>query len=229
MVEINPYSALSNLGQSSADRVSIAENFDTFLTLLTTQLRNQSPLDPLDTNQFTQQLVQFTGVEQSVKQNDNLEKLIRLSAANAITNVVGFLGGEVTLNGSTAVLKDGSAIWNYEIEGSADNATFTVRNSNGVPVFTTSGPAATGRNSFVWNGQTDTGATAPDGEYTLSITAVDDNGTALNVSTEIVGVVDGVNFKGEEPLLLIGSREVKLDEIVSVKLPNAPGLQSPGI
>ena len=222
MVEISPYSALSNLGSSTTDRASIAEDFDTFLTLLTTQLKNQSPLDPVKTNEFTQQLVQFTQVEQSVKQNANLEKLIQLSAANTITNVVGFLGGEVTVSGTTAQLSEGSAKWNYEIEGGSDDATFTILNSDGVPVYSTSGPAANGKNEFVWNGQTSTGSPAPNGDYSLSVTAVDSSGTALKVTTEIVGVVDGVDFSGDEPLLLIGSREVKLEDIISVKLPNTP-------
>ncbi len=228
MVEISPYSALSNLGRSSTGRESIAENFDTFLTLLTTQLKHQSPLDPIDTNQFTQQLVQFTEVEQSVKQNSSLEKLIQLSAANTITNVIGFLGGEVTLSGTTTELSGGSANWNYEIEGGADNATFTVLDSNGVPVFSTSGPAPAGKNKFFWNGQTTTGSPAPDGDYTLSISAVDSSGTALKVTTEIVGIVDGVNFSGDEPVLLVGNREVKLEDIESVKLPNSSELQKLG-
>jgi len=220
MVEINPFSALSDLGQSQSSRVSIADNFDTFLTLLTTQLKNQSPLDPLDTNQFTQQLVQFTAVEQAVKQNENLENLIRLSTANAVTNVVGFLGGEITVSGNTAEFKNGAATWNYEIDQAANNVNFTIRDSNGASVFTNSAPAPAGRNAFIWNGQTDNGLPATEGEYTLTISAVDSNGTAINVSTEIVGIVDGVNFKGSEPVLLMGNREIKLDEIVSVTLPN---------
>jgi len=221
MVEINPFSALSSLGQSQNDRASIADNFDTFLTLLTTQLKNQSPLDPLDTNQFTQQLVQFTEVEQSVKQNENLENLIKLSTANAVTNVVGFLGGEITLAGDTAEFNNGAATWNYEIDQAADNVNFTIRDSNGLSVFTNSAPAPAGKNSFIWNGQTDNGVPPEEGEYTLTISAVDSSGTAINVKTEIVGIVDGVNFKGSEPLLLMGNREVKLDEIISVTLPNA--------
>lgn len=220
MVEISPFSALTSLGQTNTDRVSIADNFDTFLTLLTTQLKNQSPLDPLDTNQFTQQLVQFTEVEQAVKQNENLENLIKLSTASAVTNVVGFLGGQVTVSGDTAEFKNGAATWNYEITEAADNVNFTIRDSNGVPVFTNTAPAPAGRNSFVWNGQTDNGIPAPEGEYTISISAVNSNGTAINVSTETVGIVDGVNFNGSEPVLLIGNREVKLDEIISVTLPN---------
>ena len=154
MIEFNPFSALSDLGGSSKDRLAIADNFDTFLTLLTTQLRHQNPLDPLDTNDFTAQLVQFTQVEQTIKQNDNLEKLIQLSAANTITNIIGFLGGEVTLSGETADLKDGTAEWNYEIDGAANNSTLSVFDANGVPVFTTSGPAPSGKSTFLWDGRT---------------------------------------------------------------------------
>lgn len=219
MVEINPFSALSDLGKTSSARVSIADNFDTFLTLLTTQLKHQSPLDPLDTNQLTQQLVQFTEVEQSVQQNANLETLIRLSTANAVTNVVGFLGSEITLSGKTAEFKNGAATWNFEIDQAADNVNFTIRDSNGVSVFTNSAPAPAGKNAFIWDGQTDNGLPAPDGEYTLTVTAVDSSGTAINVTTEIVGIVDGVSFKGTEPVLLMGGREIKLDEIISVMLP----------
>lgn len=228
MVEINPYSALSSLGSSTTDRISIAENFDTFLALLTTQLQNQSPLDPLDTNQFTQQLVQFTEVEQTVKQNENLESLIQLTAANTITNVVGFLGGEITLGGTTAELSGGTASWNYELASAAESATITVKDANGVPVFTTTGPAPAGKSTFLWDGRMDTGGTAPDGEYTLSVSAVDSTGTAIQVKTESSGIVDGVDFSGDEPILLIGSKKVKLDEIVSVKLPNGQPSQLSG-
>ena len=221
MVEINPFSALSGLGQSATDRVSIADNFDTFLSLLTTQLKNQNPLEPLDMNQFTEQLVAFTEVEQTVKQNDNLEKLIQLSAANAVTNVVGFLGSEVTISGKTAQLSGGSATWSYDIQGNANNVNFSVLNSSGVPIYTVGGGAASGQSSFVWNGQTDSGVQAPDGSYTLSISAVDSNGTAVNVATEVSGVVDGVDFNGSEPVLIVGGKEVKLDEIDSVRRPGA--------
>ncbi|MDA7948687.1 MAG: flagellar hook assembly protein FlgD [Hyphomicrobiaceae bacterium] len=219
MVEINPFSALSSLGQSSTDRVSIADDFDTFLSLLTTQLQNQNPLDPLDMNQFTQQLVQFTEVEQTVKQNENLEQLIQLSAANAVTNVVSFLGAEVTLSGKTAEFSDGNATWTYDIQGNANNVTFTVSNSNGVPVHTSGGSPGSGPGTFVWNGQTDTGANAPEGTYTLTISAVDGSGTAVNVVTESVGIVDGVDYSGNEPILTVGGREVRLDEIDAVRRP----------
>ena len=221
MIDLNPLTALSGLGQAATDRSSIADDFDTFLSLLTTQLRNQNPLDPLDTNQFTEQLVQFTEVEQSVKLNENLEQLVKVSTASAITNVVSFLGGEVTIDGETAKLEDGSASWNYDVDESADGAIFTVRNAAGVPVLTKTFSVSAGPGRFVWDGVTDTGSNAPDGIYSLSITATDASGVAINVTTESVGTVQGIDLSGSEPVLLVDGQEVTLDQIKSVKLPSS--------
>src|SRR3990170_788928 len=96
----------STSGAEGTDRASIANNFDQFLTLLTTQLKNQSPLDPLDTNQFTAQLVQFAGVEQQLKTNETLTSLLSLNAAGTATSAVGFIGSTITADGATTRLED---------------------------------------------------------------------------------------------------------------------------
>lgn len=219
MVQINPYDALSQLGQSSGDRVSIADNFDTFLTLLTTQLKHQSPLDPLDMNQFTQQLVQFTEVEQSVKLNENIEKMVQLSAATAINGAVSFIGKEVTTSGVTAQLSNGSASWTVTLAKDSPKTTFVVKNASGVPVFTQSGPAPGGSNVFSWDGQTDTGVIAPEGRYTLDIVAQDDAGNTIEATTAATGVVEGVDMSGDEPMLLVSGWRVPLSDIVSINMP----------
>src|SRR5277367_2332707 len=82
----------------------LAGNFNTFLTLLTTQLQNQNPLDPLDTNQFTQQLVEFSSVEQQVNMNANLQTLISLQQTSEATSAMQYLGSNVTLSGTAASL-----------------------------------------------------------------------------------------------------------------------------
>ena len=94
-------------------RPGIADNFQTFLTLLTTQLQNQNPLDPLDTNQFTQQLVQFAGVEQQLKSNDQLKSLIAIEKSAQATQALIYVGNTVAVDGSTTQF-DGSATWNLE-------------------------------------------------------------------------------------------------------------------
>lgn len=216
MVEINPYSALANVGQASGTASSIADDFDTFLTLLTTQLQNQDPLDPLDTNQFTQQLVQFTEVEQTVKMNENLEEMLLLSAANATTNIVGYIGKQVVTNGSSAQLRDGSASWTVTLESDSPSTTFTVLNSSGTPVYTQTAEVAAGSHVFGWDGQTDTGVLAQDGVYTLQVIASDGEGGTIEATTQAAGIIDGVDLSGDEPILTSGGWEIRLEDIISI-------------
>src|SRR3954468_21748675 len=86
---------------SATDKTTLAGNFNTFLTLLTTQLKNQNPLDPLDTNQFTQQLVQFAQVEQQMKSNDQLQTLVSLQQSAQATAALSYVGSTVVLDGSS--------------------------------------------------------------------------------------------------------------------------------
>jgi flagellar basal-body rod modification protein FlgD len=99
--------ATSSTSTSTSKTTGIADNFQTFLTLLTTQLQNQNPLDPLDTNQFTQQLVQFAGVEQQLKTNDQLTSLVTLQKTAQSTQALNFVGSTAVVDGSTATLQDG--------------------------------------------------------------------------------------------------------------------------
>ena len=207
----------SSFGVVAADRGTIADNFDTFLQLLTTQLKNQNPLDPLDTNQFTQQLVQFSGVEQQIKSNDNLEMLVKVLAANAATSAVNFIGNEVTVRSTVTNLADGSANWQYRSAGSTDSATFTIRDSQGNVVRTETRSLANGPGAYSWNGRDDDGNVMPDGAYGLTIEGHQTDGTAIPVIIEVAATIDGVDFSGTEPLLLVGDKALPLGDVSSVK------------
>ncbi len=222
MVEVNPFSAINQVSQASTDAASLGGSLDSFLQLLITQLQNQDPLDPVDTNQFTQQLVQFTEVEQTVKMNDHLETLINLSAASTITNVVGYIGKEITGSGSVSDLQNGVASWQYSVPASSDDALFTVADADGNIVFSQSQSIPAGPGSFVWNGQTTGGGTAPAGAYQLSIRATDASGNLLDASTSFTGIVDGVDMSSSEVLLTSGTRTIKLDEVISINSPSIP-------
>src|SRR5499427_11109056 len=102
-------SSSSSLSSTTGD--TLAGNFQTFLTLLTTQLQNQNPLDPLDTNQFTQQLVMFAQVEQQLKSNDELSTLVSLEKSAQATTALAYVGQTVAVNGQTAALAGGQAVW----------------------------------------------------------------------------------------------------------------------
>jgi len=216
-MEINGTSALANLGQAAQSQATIAENFDAFLGLLTTQLQNQNPLEPLDTNEFTAQLVQFTSVEQSIETNKNLEQLVALSVTNAFTNAVGYIGKTVSAAGSVAQLSNGFATWNYTLADASPEATFTVRNASGQTVYTETRSGNQGTNTFTWDGQLENGGQAPDGAYSISIQAKDQSGNNVSVSTETEGVVEAVDLTGAEPILTVNGQEIVLSSVNSIR------------
>src|SRR5258705_9410724 len=138
-------------GNTPTTTTGIADNFQTFLTLLTTQLQNQNPLEPLDTNQFTQQLVQFAGVEQQLKSNDQLKSLIDIEKSAQATQALVYVGNTVAVDGSTAQF-DKSATWNFQ-SAKDTSATITITNSTGQTAFTGSYALKQGNSSFVWDGK----------------------------------------------------------------------------
>ena len=150
-------SALSRADKSAN---SLADNFDTFLRLLTTQLQNQDPLDPMDSNEFTRQLVEFSGVEQAIHTNKNLENLISLVSAGATSTAVSYLGKEATASSTTTHL-DEDATWNYTLPKESATTIATITNSSGRVVFAGPVSGAAGKNSFTWDGTTTTAASCP--------------------------------------------------------------------
>ncbi len=201
-------------------RTQIAKNFDQFLLLLTTQLKNQNPLDPLDTNQFTQQLVQFASVEQQLQTNDTLSSLLQSTQSANATNALGFVGAEITASGATAALRSGSAQWQLNAPRAAAQATISIVDKNGNVVFTDNRSLQAGAQNYNWNGRTSTGTLAPEGDYTIGITARDATGQGMTVKTEIVGLVDGVDLTGATPVLTVGSVRVPIANVKSIRRPN---------
>lgn len=215
--------AVTNNGASSSSSTSaasLANNFTQFLQLLTTQLKNQNPLDPLDTNQFTQQLVQFAQVEQQLKQNSQLETLVNLEKTAQNTVALGYVGNRVTVEGTTTALKDGEAIWTFNAPKPVA-ATINIKNESGQLVFTKNYTLPTGANQFSWDGKDANGVTWPDGKYTMSITAQDASGQGVQVPVEVEGIVDSVDMTKSPPLLSIGGKNYTVDQIKSVIRYNA--------
>ena len=130
IANVSATSTKSATSTTSTSSARIADNFDQFLQLLTTQLKNQSPLDPLDTNQFTQQLVQFASVEQQIKTNDNLSSLLTANKTANLTNALGFIGANVTADGTTTSLQNGSATWQINAPKTG-SGTFTIKDKSG--------------------------------------------------------------------------------------------------
>jgi flagellar basal-body rod modification protein FlgD len=209
-------SSSSGSSLNSTAGTTLAGNFQTFLTLLTTQLQNQNPLSPLDTNQFTQQLVQFASVEQELKTNDQLTTLVSLQQTAQSTQALTFVGKTAVVDGSTAALTNSSATWNLGVPTNS-NVNVSIANSNGQTVFSGSYAVTAGDNqAFTWDGKGTDGTQWPDGKYTLTATAADSAGNSVGVSTQIRGVVSSVDLTQSPPLLSINGQTYTVNQIKSI-------------
>jgi flagellar basal-body rod modification protein FlgD len=202
----------------------LANNFDTFLTLLTEQLKNQDPLSPMDSTQFVDQLVQFSGVEQQINQNKNLESLLQLNAVNSATSAVGFIGKEVDVLGSTAPLANGNAQWSYSTQSDAASVSILVKDANGKVVFKADGKTGAGNHTYNWDGRDNVGTLLADGNYDLEVSALDNDGNLLTTSVSTTRVITGADFSGTEPALLVGSERITFANILAVREPKTPAI-----
>jgi len=194
----------------------LSSNFDTFLQLLTTQLQHQDPLDPMDTSQFTQQLVEYSQVEQQIDTNSNLQSLISQGTSQSAAYATSYLGKTVTVSGGEGSLSNGEAQWTYNLGTAATSTTLQVTDANGNVVYSGSGQTTAGNSNFNWNGVDNGGNQLPDGSYTLAVKA-SAGGSTVTTSVTAVGTVSEVNLINGVPQLMIGSMEVPLTSISSVQ------------
>jgi flagellar basal-body rod modification protein FlgD len=205
-------------GTGVAGSQSLAGNFDTFLQLLTTQLQNQDPLDPLDTDQFTSQLVQFASVEQQVNENTNLQTLISMQQTQEATSALQFLGANVTISSNTAALSNATstaATWGFTSPSPA-TGNIVITNSSGQTAYTGTVSLNTGSNTYTWNGQGNNGVTWPDGNYTLAINATGANGQAVTLSTQVQGTVSAINTSTNPPQITVGGQSYPISSISAI-------------
>ncbi|WP_119459819.1 flagellar hook capping FlgD N-terminal domain-containing protein [Rhodospirillaceae bacterium SYSU D60014] len=205
-------------GQEKTSLSSLTENFDNFLLLLTQQLKHQDPLSPLDTNQFTEQLVQFAGVEQSISTNNKLDQLIAFNSNNQAISALAFLNTTVEVDSDQIWLAEGgeSEIL-YGLPQDAAETTITILDASGKPVRVESGSTTVGEHSFVWDGTDNDGVALPEGVYSIQITAVDSKGESVEVGTGTVGTVEGVQMRNGQLMLTIGDLEVPANSVLGVR------------
>lgn len=199
-------------------RKGLADNFDSFLLLLTTQLQNQDPTSPMDADQFTQQLVQFSGVEQQIRSNETLTELVSLLQGQQLSQSVGYLGSEVEIGGDVVRLgEDGVAKVHYELDGPAAAVTVAISDEFGQVVASFPGEAGEGRHSVTWNGQGDNGQQYADGSFKVNILAQTSAGEPVSASTTVSGIVDGVELNEGQTMLSVDGLLMPLDRIKAVR------------
>jgi flagellar basal-body rod modification protein FlgD len=201
---------------TSTAQQTLSGNFQTFLTLLTTQLKNQDPMSPMDSNEFTQQLVMYSQVEQQIDTNSKLDSLISLGTTQTNSYAMSYLGKSVVLTDGTASLSSGTANWTYGLDSAASTTTLTVTDSSGKSVYTTTGETTAGTHSFAWDGKDNNGNQLADGTYTLAVASTAKDGSTVTTSVASKGTVSGIDLSGTSPQLVIGTTEIPLSSAALV-------------
>lgn len=213
----------SNTSTAASSKVSLGSDFNTFLTMLTTQLKNQDPLSPMDSTQFTSQLVQYSSVEQQINANSNLEKLIALQQSASTAQGINYLGQTVEVSGTTLPLQDASASYTYTLPKAAASATIQIKDSDGKVVKTVTGDTTAGAHSLTWDGKDGDGTQLKDGKYSINVIATAADGTAITATTTTFGRVTKVvndATNGTQLYMEAGDNKemtVAMSKIVSVK------------
>jgi flagellar basal-body rod modification protein FlgD len=219
MTTVSPASSAASQSSASTSQAGLIADYELFLSILTTQIQNQDPLDPLDSAEYTSQLVQYSNVEQAIKQNQNLEEIIASLATNQSMGYVSYIGNEVTADASTTTLSGSKASWSYSLEEAA-TGNFEIRNSSGSIVYSGEIELDAGDGTFYWGGQTDSGQQAVDGLYTISFDMKDASSRPETVKTTVSGIVDSVDWSSGEAVLKVGSQEFPVSSVVSVARPS---------
>ncbi len=203
-----------NTANSSAQ---LAEDFDDFLVLLTTQLQNQDPLSPMDSTEFTNQLVSFAGVEQQINQNQKLDSLVSLGLGSSFSSSLNYVGKNISYVSSEAYFDGANPIEvSYAIDGTSVDTTINILDSDGSVVFSQQVSDDEGVENFVWNGTNDNGDLLPEGTYEIRVDALDGQNNALESTTVVTGHVGGIETQNGTTFLLVGERAVSVGNVINV-------------
>ncbi|MES1158426.1 MAG: flagellar hook capping FlgD N-terminal domain-containing protein [Terricaulis silvestris] len=215
-INTNNASAITTNSNGATALSQLGDNFNTFLTLLTAQLQNQDPMSPMDSNQFTQQLVQFSQVEQQIQTNDNLKTLISSYQTSTSGTALSYLGKDAILQSSDTTLSNGVANWAYAFDKAPSEATLSVEDAQGHIVYSQDGDATTGNHLFSWNGQQTNGSTAPAGVYSLVVTAKDSTGASVDSTITTRETIMGVDFSSSSPQVLTASGSHDISDVKTI-------------
>jgi len=223
---VNPVTtsgAANDASKTGASTVKLAEDFQQFLTLLTTQLQNQDPLSPMDSTEFTNQLVQFTQVEQQINTNQKLDNLVAMQLASVSTVALGYVGMDISYIGSEMNYDGTKPVKvTYALANEAVTSKINVYDEDGLLIYSADAPKDTGMNEVTWTGKKTNGDPVPAGTYTVKIDAVDKDGKAIENSTVVTGHVDGIETQNGVVYVLVGDRAVPIASIVNARIPVAP-------
>lgn len=200
----NPNTELDG-SNSSKSTAKLADSYETFLTLLTAQMKHQDPMDPMKSGEFTQQLVAFSGVEQQIQANKNLEQLSAQLAQNQMNSAASYLGKSAVVQHDVARLVNGAAKWEYRNDVALSKIELTVQNKAGDTVYRTAGESGLGMQKLNWDGVDLDGNLLPDDAYKLVIEAKNVADENVEVASFIKDIVTSIDTQGLEPIYTVGA------------------------
>lgn len=194
----------------------LSETYDNFLLLLTKQLQNQDPLSPMDTAQFTEQLVSFASVEQMIQQNSRLDRLISLQSSTNAYAAASFIGSDVAVASDKLMLSDGEVRFDYTLDTNASKAVLNIYNSNNQLVMVMDANKTVGTHRALWDGTDYFGNQLPDGEYRVAVAYEDQAGRSYTADITSYGTVDAAEIVDGQVLLNIGSLRIPLADVTKI-------------
>ncbi|MCO6418824.1 flagellar biosynthesis protein FlgD [Siccirubricoccus sp. KC 17139] len=207
---------IPSTGSSAAAATSIAaaktfgSDFSTFLTLLTTQLKNQDPTKAMDTTEMTNQLVAFSQVEQQIAMNTNLQKMISLEQASQVTASQALLGRTVEVESDRLALQNGRAQLVLPAAGTAASVIVTITDNAGRTIRQEQVKLGATESTWSWDGKNSAGVAQQDGAYRFAVAGRDANGEAQTVAAQVRGTVTATERTGSsgDLSLLMGGLSV---------------------
>ena len=220
VTNVNYDSVLTQQQKTNAASGKLADDFSQFLTLLTIQLQNQDPLSPMDTTEFTNQLVAFSGVEQQINTNQKLDALVAMQLGDALSGAQSYVGKNVSYVSSEFEFTGVPTNIKYSMPLAAESSKIDILDEAGEVVYTINGEKTAGPHDFTWNGTTRTGAKAAGGTYEFRVTAFDENDEKIEVTSVVNGKVRGTEVQNGQVFLLVGERAVGLDTVINTSTTN---------
>jgi flagellar basal-body rod modification protein FlgD len=200
---------------SATALTSLSSNYSDFLKMLMTQLQNQDPTNPMDTSQFTSQLVQFASVEQQINTNNNLSQLIQATQGSELIQGSSIVGQSVTATSTSMPLQNGSASLTFTAT-TAEPVAIAVYNSSGSKILDAVVSASAGKNSWTWNGKNASGTQMADGAYKVAVEGANSDGTTTALPFTVTGTATGVTADSSGVNVQLGAVSVGFGSISSV-------------
>ncbi len=215
--DVNINSALDFAKNTQRSSAQLASDFDDFLILLTTQLQNQDPLSPMDSTEFTNQLVSFAGVEQQINANSKLDSLVSLNLGSSFSSSLNYVGKDVSYLSSEGYFDGTKPVKvNYSIDGAAVSTTINIFDKDNTLILSQEVESSPDVTEFIWDGNDKNGVAQPSGTYEIRVDATDGQNASLTSTTVVTGYVGGIETQNGSTFLLVGERAVSLGNVIKV-------------